>query len=143
MTAEVCARFDTAEKLRDENRATITPDSPQCARTLLTKAGTQGEITMNDPAASLRRKITSAGELESVVRTMKAMSASSIGQYESAALSDGATGLGRVFPAGANRTVSLDCESRKPSLPQRNANHQVFLDLSKEEQRKRFLERNR
>jgi len=69
------------------------------------------------------------------------MSASSIGQYESAALSDGATGLGRVFPAGANRTVSLDCESRKPSLPQRNANHQVFLDLSKEEQRKRFLER--
>ncbi len=42
---------------------------------------------MNDPAASLRRKITSAGELESVVRTMKAMSAPSIGQYESAALS--------------------------------------------------------
>ena len=32
MTAEVCARFDTAEKF---------------------------EITMNDPAASLRRKITS------------------------------------------------------------------------------------
>jgi F-type H+-transporting ATPase subunit gamma len=95
MTAEVCARFDTAEKF---------------------------EITMNDPAASLRRKITSAGELESVVRTMKAMSASSIGRYESAALSlddylsDGATGLGRVFPAGANRTVSLDCEPRKPSL---------------------------
>jgi F0F1-type ATP synthase gamma subunit len=91
MTAEVCARFDTAEKF---------------------------EITMNDPAASLRRKITSAGELESVVRTMKAMSASSIGRYESAALSldDYATGLGCVFPAGANRTVSLDCEPRKPSL---------------------------
>ena len=91
MTAEVCARFDTAEKF---------------------------EITMNDPAASLRRKITSAGKLESV----KAMSAPSIGQYESAALSlddylsDGATGFGRVFPARANRTVSFDCEPRKPSL---------------------------
>lgn len=39
---------------------------------------------MSDTAASLRRKITSAGELESVVRTMKAMAASSIGQYENA-----------------------------------------------------------
>ena len=37
---------------------------------------------MSDTAASLRRKIASAGELESVVRTMKAMAASSIGQYE-------------------------------------------------------------
>ena len=35
-------------------------------------------------AASLRRKIASAGDLESVVRTMKAMAASSIGQYENA-----------------------------------------------------------
>jgi F-type H+-transporting ATPase subunit gamma len=39
---------------------------------------------VSDTAASLRRKIASAGELESVVRTMKAMAASSIGQYESA-----------------------------------------------------------
>ncbi len=39
---------------------------------------------MSDTAANLRRKIASAGELESVVRTMKAMAASSIGQYESA-----------------------------------------------------------
>ncbi len=39
---------------------------------------------MSDTAASLRRKITSAGELESVVSTMKAMAASSIGQYENA-----------------------------------------------------------
>lgn len=39
---------------------------------------------MSDTAASLRRKIASAGELESVVRTMKAMSASNIGQYENA-----------------------------------------------------------
>lgn len=39
---------------------------------------------MSDTAASLRRKIASAGELESVVRTMKAMAASNIGQYENA-----------------------------------------------------------
>ena len=39
---------------------------------------------MSDTAASLRRKIASAGDLESVVRTMKAMAASSISQYESA-----------------------------------------------------------
>lgn len=39
---------------------------------------------MSDTAVSLRHKIASAGELESVVRTMKAMSASSIGQYENA-----------------------------------------------------------
>jgi F-type H+-transporting ATPase subunit gamma len=39
---------------------------------------------MSESAASLRSKIASAGELESVVRTMKAMAASSIGQYERA-----------------------------------------------------------
>ena len=37
---------------------------------------------MSDTTASLRRKISSAGELQSVVRTMKALAASSIGQYE-------------------------------------------------------------
>ncbi len=39
---------------------------------------------MSDTATSLRRKIASAGDLESMVRTMKAMAASSIGQYENA-----------------------------------------------------------
>ncbi|MGD9983895.1 MAG: F0F1 ATP synthase subunit gamma [Porticoccaceae bacterium] len=39
---------------------------------------------MSDTAVSLRRKIASAGDLESVVRTMKAMAASSISQYEQA-----------------------------------------------------------
>ena len=39
---------------------------------------------MIDSVASLRHKIASAEELESVVRTMKAMAASSIGQYENA-----------------------------------------------------------
>jgi F-type H+-transporting ATPase subunit gamma len=37
---------------------------------------------MSDSAASLSRKISSAGDLKSVVRTMKALAASSIGQYE-------------------------------------------------------------
>ena len=37
---------------------------------------------MSDTTASLRRKLSSAGDLQSVVRTMKALAASSIGQYE-------------------------------------------------------------
>jgi F-type H+-transporting ATPase subunit gamma len=41
---------------------------------------------MSDTQASLRRKIGSAGDLQSVVRTMKALAASSIGQYEKSVL---------------------------------------------------------
>lgn len=37
---------------------------------------------MSDSTAGLRRKISSAGDLQSVVRTMKTLAASSIGQYE-------------------------------------------------------------
>ena len=37
---------------------------------------------MSETTQSLRRKISSAGDLQSVVRTMKALAASSIGQYE-------------------------------------------------------------
>lgn len=37
---------------------------------------------MSDTTALLRRKIDGAGDLQSVVRTMKALAASSIGQYE-------------------------------------------------------------
>jgi F-type H+-transporting ATPase subunit gamma len=37
---------------------------------------------MTDTVSSLRRKIASAGDLQSVVRTMKAVAASSIAQYE-------------------------------------------------------------
>ncbi|MFT6914200.1 MAG: F-type H+-transporting ATPase subunit gamma [Motiliproteus sp.] len=39
---------------------------------------------MSETVASLRHKMASAGELEAVVRTMKGMAASSIGQYENA-----------------------------------------------------------
>ncbi len=41
---------------------------------------------MSDTTASLRRKIAGAGDLQSVVRTMKAAAASSIGQYEKSVL---------------------------------------------------------
>lgn len=37
---------------------------------------------MSESTAGMRRKISGAGDLQSVVRTMKAMAASSIGQYE-------------------------------------------------------------
>lgn len=40
---------------------------------------------MSDTAASLRRKIAGAGDLQSVVRTMKALAAANIGQYEQSA----------------------------------------------------------
>jgi F-type H+-transporting ATPase subunit gamma len=39
---------------------------------------------MSETPASLRRKIDGAGKIEGVIRTMKAMAASSIGQYETA-----------------------------------------------------------
>jgi F-type H+-transporting ATPase subunit gamma len=52
---------------------------------------------MSDTTASLSRKIHSAGDLKSVVRTMKALAASSIGQYEKSVLA----------LADYNRTVEL------------------------------------
>lgn len=61
---------------------------------------------MSDSTANLRRKIASAGDLRSVVRTMKALAASAIGQYEKsvAALGDYARtvelGLGECFRQG-------------------------------------------
>ena len=121
--AELTARFDTADKLSDEDRATIVQIArnalmrfqPKPESNLKAKAGseaeanaktepkpatriqaggpnggrteaqasTQGEV-LSDTTASLRRKIDSAGDLQSVVRTMKAMAASNIGQYEKA-----------------------------------------------------------
>jgi F-type H+-transporting ATPase subunit gamma len=41
---------------------------------------------MSDTLASLRRQISGAGDLKSVVRSMKALAASSIGQYERSVL---------------------------------------------------------
>jgi F-type H+-transporting ATPase subunit gamma len=52
---------------------------------------------MSDTLASLRHKIDGAGDLESVVRSMKALAAASIGQYEKSVLA----------LADYNRTVEL------------------------------------
>ncbi len=68
---------------------------------------------MSDTTETLRRKISSAGDLQSVVRTMKALAASSIGQYEKSvrALADYyrtvELGLGACFRQNepANATV--------------------------------------
>lgn len=71
---------------------------------------------MSESASSLRHKIASAGDLESVVRTMKAMAASNIGQYENAVRS-----LGDYY-----RTVQLGLaaclrQDRPPAVAERKA----------------------
>ena len=69
---------------------------------------------MSDTTESLRRKISSAGDLQSVVRTMKALAASSIGQYEKSvrALADYyrtvELGLGACFRESAPATATVD-----------------------------------
>lgn len=76
---------------------------------------------MSETTASLRRKIASAGELQSVVRTMKAMAASSIGQYERSvrALADYARtvelGLGACLREGAPLALPVTAVTRSGS----------------------------
>jgi F-type H+-transporting ATPase subunit gamma len=75
---------------------------------------------VSETTASLSRKISSAGDLQSVVRTMKALAASSIGQYEKSVRALGdyyrtvELGLGACFRESkpvapiANRKEKLD-----------------------------------
>jgi F-type H+-transporting ATPase subunit gamma len=79
---------------------------------------------MSDSLAALRRKITSAGELHAVVRTMKALAASSIGEYERSvlALADYdrmvSLGLGACFrQAMADTHAAPDCAPTSASDP--------------------------
>jgi len=71
---------------------------------------------MSDTTAALRRKIGGAGELQSVVRTMKAVAASSIGQYENSvrALDDYyrtvEMGLGACFRENGSAPVIAERE---------------------------------
>ena len=71
---------------------------------------------MSDTTAGLRRKIGGAGDLQSVVRTMKVMAASSIGQYENSvrALADYyrtvELGLGACFRASGSAPLIPDRE---------------------------------
>ena len=78
------AKAGSEAEAERQNRAQastrIQAGGPYGGRTAA-QASTQGEV-MSDTTASLRRKINSAGDLQSVVRTMKALAASSIGQYE-------------------------------------------------------------
>lgn len=72
---------------------------------------------MSETIASLRRMIGSAAELQAVVRTMKAMAASSIGQYEQSvqALGDYARtvelGLGVCFRTAGLKASSLPTQN--------------------------------
>ena len=76
---------------------------------------------MSDSIASLRRQIGSAGDLQSVVRTMKALAASSIGQYERSvsALADYyrtvELGLGACFRESGLAT--MQAERKAPAKP--------------------------
>ena len=73
---------------------------------------------MSDTTASLHRKINSAGDLQSVVRTMKTLAASSIGQYEQSVRALGdyyrivELGLGVCF-RGTGPTASIAREIRQ------------------------------
>ena len=84
---------------------------------------------MSDTTASLGRKINSAGQLQSVVRTMKALAASSIGQYERSvrALADYyrtvELGLGACFRENGPEVSIVD---RKASSDQRAVGAVVF-----------------
>ncbi len=76
---------------------------------------------MSDTTASLRRKIDGAGDLQSVVRTMKAVAASSVGQYENSvrALDDYyrtvELGLGACFRESGSAPLLAD-RKNKPLL---------------------------
>jgi F-type H+-transporting ATPase subunit gamma len=73
---------------------------------------------VSETTESLRRKIGSAGDLQSVVRTMKALAASSIGQYEKSvrALADYyrtvELGLGACFREGVPSAATRNRDAR-------------------------------
>jgi F-type H+-transporting ATPase subunit gamma len=78
---------------------------------------------LTDTSASLRRKIDSAGDLQSVVRTMKAMAASNIGQYEQAVRALGdyyrcvELGLSVCFRKSAPEALIPDAKQRSHDHP--------------------------
>jgi F-type H+-transporting ATPase subunit gamma len=73
---------------------------------------------MSDTTASLRRKIGTAGDLQSVVRTMKALAASNIGQYEQSVRALGdyyrSVELGLSICFRNNATVSMAASTARP-----------------------------
>jgi F-type H+-transporting ATPase subunit gamma len=78
---------------------------------------------MSDTMVSLRRKIASAGDLQSVVRTMKILAASNIGQYEKSVLALGdyyrtvELGLGACFREGGAASVKIEAKEKAYAGP--------------------------
>jgi F-type H+-transporting ATPase subunit gamma len=78
---------------------------------------------MSDTPASLRRKIKTAGDLQSVVRTMKAVAASSIGQYEKSVSALGdyyrtvELGIGACFRQGNPDAIAPKDQGKHESGP--------------------------
>ena len=74
---------------------------------------------MSETTASLRRKIRGAVDLQSVVRTMKAVAASSVGQYEKSVLALGdyyhtvEIGLGACFRKSGPAPLSSERKEQK------------------------------
>jgi len=74
--------FGNIDLLRNRFRGVGDGITAYWERGLAERCGGPVDFTMSDTTTSLLRKIRSAGDLQSVVRTMKALAASSIGQYE-------------------------------------------------------------
>jgi F-type H+-transporting ATPase subunit gamma len=78
---------------------------------------------VSNTTANLRRKISSAEELQSVVRTMKALAASSIGQYEKSVLALGGyyrtveLGLGACFRKTKPSELVVEHKGHKEAEP--------------------------
>ena len=84
---DVRKRFSSDAKMSDEDRKVILQVVGKAIASVPAKTGTRAqEEAMSDTLASLRHKISGAGDLKSVVRSMKALAASSIGQYEKSVL---------------------------------------------------------
>ena len=74
---------------------------------------------MSDTLVSLRRKIGGAGDLESVVRSMKALAAASIGQYEKSVLA--LTDYYRTVELALIVCLKKQGAGRRPSKPAKQA----------------------
>lgn len=79
---------------------------------------------MSDSTASLRRKIDTAGDLQSVVRTMKAVAAANVGQYERSvrALAD----YHRAVELGLSACFRLSGATAGPAQPEARADAGVI-----------------
>ena len=87
---------------------------------------------MSDTLASLRRKIGGAGDLKSVVRSMKALAASSVGQYEKSVLAAAAEydrtvelGLAVCFRGNRDERRQASCTG-KPDASAKSVTAIVF-----------------